>query len=273
MTYGYPPGPMSGRGGPFNEGCQCAFCWCSYGPCQCEVEVCEVCGCCGKHCTCYEDDPVQLVAALLQIDEAYSVSRQARCVLFEMPIGSAGRSQAEQNDQRSWIAWCKVRDQHSHVFASDAATQVERIADLEQVLADWVKTSAGAPQVALFLAWLAQELAQIAFRVHRAAWILDGLRTDGDIGLRAQRAAEEVTQSAHEVIQVVRETCASHAQVGLVCDESIQPPSLPLLATDREDWYCSPSCGVALDRHSRRWCPWCGMSFCPACFSVHFPCR
>jgi hypothetical protein len=71
--YNYPPGPMTGRGGPFDDGCLCAGCdgdVLSGIPCVCDLEMiddddggmpifhdplCDLCGCCREHCHCYDD--------------------------------------------------------------------------------------------------------------------------------------------------------------------------------------------------------------------------
>lgn len=73
MTFfdNYPPGSMSGRGGPNDDGCPCATCPALVpgGICDCDLEtvddddeivmfhnpICEFCGRCRKHCRCYGD--------------------------------------------------------------------------------------------------------------------------------------------------------------------------------------------------------------------------
>lgn len=68
MSNNYPPGPMTGRGGPHDEGCPCAHCPArSLGTCTCDLEelddeglgglpdrICDCCGCCREHCHCYD---------------------------------------------------------------------------------------------------------------------------------------------------------------------------------------------------------------------------
>lgn len=70
MAYNYPPGPMTGRGGPIDDGCLCADCPANRsGTCDCNLEelddeglgglpdlLCDRCGCCCKHCYCYDDE-------------------------------------------------------------------------------------------------------------------------------------------------------------------------------------------------------------------------
>lgn len=69
--YNYPPGPMTGRGGPCDDGCPCAGCdgdVLKGIPCVCDLEevddeglgglpdvICDLCGCCSVHCHCYDD--------------------------------------------------------------------------------------------------------------------------------------------------------------------------------------------------------------------------
>lgn len=56
MIDNYPPGPMTGRGGPFDDGCPCGACpFLNYKQCDCEGEVCDECGRCAAHCRCYDD--------------------------------------------------------------------------------------------------------------------------------------------------------------------------------------------------------------------------
>lgn len=54
---GYPPGPMSGAGGPMDPGCPCGLCpFLDYGECNCSVEPCDCGLACSEHCTCYSDE-------------------------------------------------------------------------------------------------------------------------------------------------------------------------------------------------------------------------
>ncbi len=72
MTFfdNYPPGPITGRGGPNDDGCPCAGCEGDVLkgiPCVCDLEIdddeipifhdplCDICGCCREHCHCYDD--------------------------------------------------------------------------------------------------------------------------------------------------------------------------------------------------------------------------
>jgi hypothetical protein len=70
MTYSYPPGSMTGRGGPYDDGCPCANCPArSLSTCTCDLEelddeglgslpdpICDLCECCRVHCHCYVGD-------------------------------------------------------------------------------------------------------------------------------------------------------------------------------------------------------------------------
>lgn len=70
MEHNYPPGPMTGRGGPGDDGCPCKGCPGLDGvACDCDLEVlddeglgglpptiCPDCGCCREHCHCYDDE-------------------------------------------------------------------------------------------------------------------------------------------------------------------------------------------------------------------------
>lgn len=56
MEGNYPPGPMTGRGGPMDDGCPCGLCpFLDYGACDCSEERCDCGLACSTHCTCSSD--------------------------------------------------------------------------------------------------------------------------------------------------------------------------------------------------------------------------
>ena len=95
MSGNYPPGSMTGRGGPHDEGCPCRDCPALASCiCTCDLEVlddeglgglpdliCPHCGCCRVHCPCYDDgdDAAGEAAAEVEIgdiEDAFSPERE-----------------------------------------------------------------------------------------------------------------------------------------------------------------------------------------------------
>lgn len=82
--YNYPPGPMTGRGGPNDDGCPCAKCpaLAPGGMCDCDLEtvddddeivifhdpICKFCGRCREHCRCYDGDDDAAVEAAADVE-------------------------------------------------------------------------------------------------------------------------------------------------------------------------------------------------------------
>lgn len=98
MTFGYPPGSMTGRCGPHDDECPCVSCPALSGcTCTCDLEelddeglgglpdlICRRCGCCREHCGCYdggdEDDDAGAVAVEVEIGDmldAMATSRES----------------------------------------------------------------------------------------------------------------------------------------------------------------------------------------------------
>jgi hypothetical protein len=93
MFDNYPPGPMTGRGGPNDDGCPCAGCDADVLkgiPCVCDLEevddeglgglpevICDLCGCCAVHCRCYDDGDDVGEVETGDILEAMATSRES----------------------------------------------------------------------------------------------------------------------------------------------------------------------------------------------------